>query len=377
MLPQEELIERVRALCREDPRCRAALMYGSFVFGEGDRYSDVEFVLFFEEGTLEGLDRRSWLEGIAPALLYTVNDFGTPNAIFENLVRGEFHFHELPEMEDLLKSWQGAVHFPSVDAPLLYDETGKLAPLLETLVGEAPRRDSREALQSLVDNAVNWLLFGINVLERGEEARALELLSIVQRRLLLMVRVVEGRTARWHIPSRALEEELSPEAYRRFIRCTAPLETQALWSAYASSWRWILDLHEVLHARYDVALSPALVAGIDRRFAERGESGPAPYQRSVAAFVAAHALEVPVSARLLDLVSEVGELAKEALKGSEYGRAPFTGTEGWAAELGDALFSLACVANSTGVNLNAALEAALAKYELRLATRGDAGSGEG
>ncbi len=377
MLPQEELIERVRALCREDSRCRAALMYGSFVFGEGDRYSDVEFVLFFEPGTLEALDRRAWLEGIAPVLLYTVNDFGTPNTIFDNLVRGEFHFHELPEMEELLKSWQGAVHFPSVVAPLLYDETGKLAPLLKMLVGEAPRRDRAEALQSLVDNAVNWLLFGINVLERGEEARALELLSIVQRRLLLMARVVEGRTARWHIPSRALEEELSPESYRRFVRCTAPLERQALRSAYESSWRWILDLQEVLHERYGVVLAQALVEGIDRRLEEQGERGRAPYQRRVAAFVAAHTLEVPVSARLLDLVSEVGELAKEALKGSEYGRAPFTGTEEWAAELGDALFSLACVANSTGVNLNAALEAALAKYELRLATRGDAGSGEG
>ncbi|MFP4345243.1 MAG: MazG nucleotide pyrophosphohydrolase domain-containing protein [Anaerolineales bacterium] len=377
MLPQEELIEKVRALCREDSRCRAALMYGSFVFGEGDRYSDVEFVLFFEEGTLEELDLRAWLEGIAPVLLYTVNDFGTPNAIFENLVRGEFHFHELQEMEGLIQSWQGAVHFPSVAAPLLHDETGKLAPLLETLVGEAPRRDRAEALQPIVDNAVNWLLFGINVLERGEEARALELLSSVQRHLLLMVRVVEGRTARWHIPSRALEEELSPEAYRRFIRCTAPLEAQALRSAYESSWRWILDLQEVLHERYGVVLSQSLVEGIDRRFEERGEGELAPYQRSVAAFVAAHALEVPVSARLLDLVSEVGELAKEALKGSEYGCGPFTGTEGWAAELGDALFSLACVANSTDVNLNAALEAMLAKYEIRLATRGDAGNGEG
>ena len=34
-----------------------------------------------------------------------------------------------------------------------------------------------------------------------------------------------------------------------------------------------------------------------------------------------------------------------------------------------------CVANSTGVKLETALEAALAKYDARLAERGDADSG--
>ena len=101
-----------------------------------------------------------------------------------------------------------------------------------------------------------------------------------------------------------------------------------------------------------------------------------PYlQQRVADFVAAHDLEAPVESRLLDLVSEVGEAAKEALKGSDYGRQTFRPTTAWAEELGDVLFSLACVANSTGVDLAAALETALAKYEQRLAQQGEAGSG--
>jgi lincosamide nucleotidyltransferase len=43
MLPQEQLIARVRALCHADERLDAAMMYGSFVYGEGDAYSDIEF----------------------------------------------------------------------------------------------------------------------------------------------------------------------------------------------------------------------------------------------------------------------------------------------------------------------------------------------
>ena len=87
-------------------------------------------------------------------------------------------------------------------------------------------------------------------------------------------------------------------------------------------------------------------------------------QGSVAAFVEEHGL-----------VSEVGELAKEILEGTAYGRAPFEVPEGWTGELGDALFALVCLANSTGVDLEAALNAALEKYRERLAFGGDAGSG--
>lgn len=40
------------------------------------------------------------------------------------------------------------------------------------------------------------------------------------------------------------------------------------------------------------------------------------FQQTVSDFVQAHNLEASVHARLLDLASEVGELSKEVLKGS-------------------------------------------------------------
>lgn len=97
-------------------------------------------------------------------------------------------------------------------------------------------------------------------------------------------------------------------------------------------------------------------------------------QQEVARFVQTHGLQADVSTRLLDLTSEVGEVAKEVLKGTGYGREPFRPTAEWEGELGDVYFALLCVANSTGVNLEQALTGALAKYESRMAAKGDAGS---
>jgi len=98
-------------------------------------------------------------------------------------------------------------------------------------------------------------------------------------------------------------------------------------------------------------------------------------QQKAAAFVAEYGLEIDPADRLLDLVSETGELAKEVLKGSAYGKEPFAVTPAWREELGDVFFSLLWLANSTGVDLEAALDDVLAKYRQRMAFKGDAGSG--
>lgn len=99
------------------------------------------------------------------------------------------------------------------------------------------------------------------------------------------------------------------------------------------------------------------------------------FQQNIATFVADHRLEAPVETRLLDLVSEVGELAKEVLKDSNYGSQPIQLSSAWADELGDVLFSLTCLANSTGVNMDSALLKAMQKYGNRLEEKGEAGSG--
>ena len=100
------------------------------------------------------------------------------------------------------------------------------------------------------------------------------------------------------------------------------------------------------------------------------------WQARVAALVAEHDLATGAHARLVDLVSEVGELAKDLLEASAYGRVPFRPGDTWAEEMGDVFFSLLCLANGTGVDLETSLATALQKYERRLAARGTPGSGK-
>lgn len=75
-------------------------------------------------------------------------------------------------------------------------------------------------------------------------------------------------------------------------------------------------------------------------------------------------------ASLARLTEEVGELAREI--NHAYGEKPKKATEpqgNLAGEMGDILFILVSLANSTGVNLNDAFEAVMAKYRQRDADR--------
>jgi NTP pyrophosphatase (non-canonical NTP hydrolase) len=74
-------------------------------------------------------------------------------------------------------------------------------------------------------------------------------------------------------------------------------------------------------------------------------------QRTVASFAWTGA-SIPDHAKLLDLVSEAGEM-------------------------GDVLFALVCLAHDTGVDLEVTLNKALDKYNQRLALEGDAAASEG
>ena len=98
-------------------------------------------------------------------------------------------------------------------------------------------------------------------------------------------------------------------------------------------------------------------------------------QERVAAFFAAHDIEGEPAYQILDLASEVGEIAKDAAASTDYGAAPDE-LEVKSDELGDALFSLLAVAESLDVDADDALDEALAKYEARIEETGDPGSGE-
>ena len=88
-----------------------------------------------------------------------------------------------------------------------------------------------------------------------------------------------------------------------------------------------------------------------------------------------HANPMPVTARVLDIQSEVGELAKEVLKSTKYGTREFVITDDFELELGDVLYSLLSLADETGVDAEGVLDKVLAKYRKRIESNDNMGSG--
>src|SRR6056297_947317 len=96
-------------------------------------------------------------------------------------------------------------------------------------------------------------------------------------------------------------------------------------------------------------------------------------QARVAAFLDDHDLHAPPANRVLDLASEVGELAKNVNESTDYGAEDGADVE--RDELGDALFCLLALADELDYDADAALDEALAKYADRIEETGGAGSG--
>ena len=97
-------------------------------------------------------------------------------------------------------------------------------------------------------------------------------------------------------------------------------------------------------------------------------------QKKIRDFNATYDLRGSIETRFIDLSSEVGELGKEILEGTNYGEKEFSRTDNLESEFGDVLFSLISAANCVGINLDVALEKVLNKYENRFNEKGHIGS---
>ncbi|MCL2376547.1 MAG: hypothetical protein FWC76_04025 [Defluviitaleaceae bacterium] len=85
-------------------------------------------------------------------------------------------------------------------------------------------------------------------------------------------------------------------------------------------------------------------------------------------------LDAPAMARYADLASEVGELGKELLLGSKYGKEELKITDNTAKEIGDVIFALAMLANKLELDLEKCFETAMEKYRKRFEQAGEIGS---
>ena len=99
-------------------------------------------------------------------------------------------------------------------------------------------------------------------------------------------------------------------------------------------------------------------------------------QKLVADFINEYGLQSDIETRYIDLISEVGELGKEILKSTNYGKQDFCTNEKIANELGDCFFSLFALCHELKIDSKEALNNALLKYKTRFLQKGEVGSGE-
>ena len=267
MLQQEHMIQAVRELCKEDERIAAAAMYGSFTRGEGDEFSDIEFYLFVDDSSHDTFDLEAWIPKIAPVDECFQNEFGTTVALFSSLIRGEFHASPASSMSQV-RTWSSNVWIQDVDSIVILDRTGELKEHLSALVGSGPERSDLNEVSLVLRRFLDWIVFGTSVLRRGEYARALELLWFVHRHLLWMVRILEGTTAHYPTPSKALEADISAKAYERYKTCTAVLSRESLEDAYTASWSWGKELMTALSQSCGIPQPKTVMTRLDERFTE-------------------------------------------------------------------------------------------------------------
>jgi len=98
-------------------------------------------------------------------------------------------------------------------------------------------------------------------------------------------------------------------------------------------------------------------------------------RQSIADFLDRHEMTCGIEQRLLDIASELGEVGKEVLKSSDYGKTRVVITPNLREEIGDLLFSVQALAVECGLDPETELQQALRKYETRAEAKGHIGSG--
>lgn len=97
-------------------------------------------------------------------------------------------------------------------------------------------------------------------------------------------------------------------------------------------------------------------------------------QERVSEFLENNDMQAPPEFRIMDFISEAGEIVKDAVKTAEYGEAREK-MDVKEDEIGDVLFSILAVADSLDIDAEKAFESAMEKYHERIDEKGDAGSG--
>lgn len=229
---QLEMIQKTKQIAENDANVSSVFMYGSFTKDEGDQYSDIEFYIFLKNK--ENFSSESWISNIHPISLYFINEYGSEVTIFENMIRGEFHFLATDKI-DIIKSWDGLASFSEFDKMILVDKEGHLSKTLKEIKYKNPERITSENISWLSKSLINVLLTTSNLIKRQEFAHAYQSLNSVQKYLLWLIRIHTSKTNHWETPTKNLEKDINDYWYAEYKRTTSKLNAIDIKSAFQYS----------------------------------------------------------------------------------------------------------------------------------------------
>lgn len=251
-------IKRLQALAHDEPRLDGVLLYGSWTMGEADRYSDLEAYLYVHDDHVDSFDGQAFVEQLAPVSLAYTNMYGILAVVFDDLMRGEFHFVPAGQGIAEIVTWQGLVHMPDPNAAILLDRSGRLMKAAGCLT-QPCRPDPVQTSQQISHELTNWTLSLAQILARGEIARAHALMqTTIAPQQLQLCRLLRGTTDHWLTPSRALERDLPAEDRLRYAATTARLEETEVRQAAAAGWAWSRELMDEAAERWRLSVPAAL-----------------------------------------------------------------------------------------------------------------------
>ena len=233
-MKQLYLINEFKKKSIEDCTISAVLMYGSFIKGEGDKFSDIEFYIFLRDDC--HIDKYKWISSVNPIALMFVNEFGTDVVIFDNLIRGEFHFLPLKEIS-IIKSWQGHTSFEFKEKMNLVDKDGLLTDVLNDIEPPyEPIRNTPAQIEWLADSLINNLLFASNLFQRGEYAHLHSIFQYIQKYALWLIRIYEQSEKHWESPTKKLEVDISSYWYKKYQTIVPVITKESLNKALLNAF---------------------------------------------------------------------------------------------------------------------------------------------
>ena len=244
-MAQLQMIDKTKSISQNDKNISAVFMYGSFTKNEGDKYSDIEFYIFLKDN--KNFLAEKWVSQIHPLALYFSNEYGSEVAIFENMVRGEFHFLTTKEM-NVIKSWEGLVEFSDFDKMILVDKENLLASTLKQIKTKAPDRTTSDNVLWISQSLLNVLLTTSNLIKRQKYAHAYQSLANVQKYLLWLIRIETGQIKHWESPTKSLEKDIDQNWYSLFQQTTSELNPTAIKGAFKNSLELTHKLFDSLNA---------------------------------------------------------------------------------------------------------------------------------